>query len=256
MYKIALAWIAAALVFSSPVQAADTDKPTIVLVHGAFADGGSWNGVIKSLTKDGFRTVAVANPLRGVKSDAGYLSSIIDSIKTPVVLVGHSYGGSVISAAAAGHTNVKSLVFVSAFAPDTGESAATLSGKYPGSSLASALAEPVGLAGGGSDLYIDQKKFHQQFAHDVSRNEAALMAATQRPVTNAALDEPSGEPAWKTIPSWFIYGSGDKNIPPASMKFMADRAGSKQTVVIPDASHVVMVSHPKAVADLIKKAAK
>ncbi len=121
MYKIALAWIAAALVFSSPVQAADTTKPTIVLVHGAFADGGSWNGVIKSLTKDGFRTVAVANPLRGVKSDAGYLFSIIDSIKTPVVLVGHSYGGSVISVAAAGHTNVKSLVFVSAFAPDTGE---------------------------------------------------------------------------------------------------------------------------------------
>lgn len=256
MYSFVFGSLIAAMAFATPVFAASADKPTIVLVHGAFADGSSWNGVIRLLEKDGYRTVAVANPLRSVKSDAEYVASIVSSIQAPVVLVGHSYGGSVISAAALGKQNVKSLVYVSAFAPDSSESAVSLSGKFPGSTLASALAQPVNIPNGGPDLYIDQEKFHQQFAHDVPADTAALMAATQRPVAKGALDETAETTAWKTIPSWFIYGGGDKNIPPESMKFMADRAKSKKTVVISGASHVVMASHPQAVADIIKKASE
>ncbi|MGE7370365.1 alpha/beta fold hydrolase [Neorhizobium sp. NPDC001467] len=254
MYKLALAWLAA-MMLASPLSAADAGKPTVVLVHGAFADGASWNHVLKILHDDGYQTIAVANPLRGVQSDARYVASIVDSIDTSVVLVGHSYGGSVISEAAVGKDNVKSLVFVAAFAPDKGESAAELSGKFPGGTLASALANPVTLPDGGADLYIDQKKFREQFAHDVSAEEASLMAATQRPIAKSALDEPASAAAWKSIPSWFVYGDQDKNIPPAVQKFMAERAKSKNTVVIPGASHVVMISNPKTVASLIENAA-
>jgi len=255
MYRLVFA-IIAVLTLSNTLYAQDAPKPTIVLVHGAFADGSSWNGVIEKLSKDGYRTVAAANPLRGVKTDADYIGALISSLKTPVVLVGHSYGGSVISEAAVGHDNVKSLVYVAAFAPEEGESAATLSAKFPGSTLAPTLAPPVDLAGGGSDLYIEQKAFPKQFAHDVPAKAASLMAATQRPITKAALEEVSSSGAWKTVPSWFIYGDGDKNIPPQVQKFMADRAKAKATVVIAGASHVVMVSHPKAVAELIERAAK
>lgn len=233
-----------------------SDKPTVVLVHGAFADAGSWNGVITELQKDDYTVVAVANPLRSVKTDAAYVSDILASIKTPVVLVGHSYGGSVISEAALGHDNVKALVYVSAFSPEEGETAVGLSGKFSGSTLGSALAPPVLLSTGGKDLYIQQDKFPKQFADDVPKKEAALMAAGQRPITEAALNEPETTPAWKHIPSWHIYGDEDKNIPPKAMKFMAERAKSKKTVVIDGASHVVMVSHPKEVAELIEKAAK
>ena len=255
MQKIALSWLAA-LLLASPISAAEARKPTVILVHGAFADGASWNNVLKILLNDGYPTVAVANPLRGVHSDAHYVASVIDSIETPVVLVGHSYGGSVISEAAAGKENVKSLVYVAGFAPDAGESAAALSEKFPGSTLASALTSPVTLPDGGIDLYITQEKFRQQFAHDVSAEDASLMAATQRPINKSALNEPARAAAWKAIPSWFVYGDGDKNIPPAVQKFMADRAKSRKTVVIHNASHVVMISHPKTVADLIERAAE
>src|SRR5918994_3437360 len=163
---IALAALAAASTATGSVAAQD-NKPTIVLVHGAFADSSSWNGVADLLLKDGYPVVAVANPLRGVSSDAGYVSSVVESIEGPVVLVGHSYGGAVISAAANGAENVKSLVYVAAFAPDTGESAAGLAGKFPGGTLGEALAAPVKLADGRVDLYIDQTKFHDQFAQDV-----------------------------------------------------------------------------------------
>jgi pimeloyl-ACP methyl ester carboxylesterase len=236
--------------------AAEPAKPTVVLVHGAFADSSSWNGVAGILQKDGYRVVAAANPLRSVAGDAAYVSDVVKSIEGPVVLVGHSYGGSVITAAANGRDNVKSLVYVAAFAPDEGETAAELAGKFPGGTLGSALAAPVKLADGGVDLYIDQAKFHEQFAHDVPADEAALMAVGQRPVTEAALNEKAGKPAWKSLPSWFVYGSADKNIPAKVLGFMAERAGSKHTVVVDGASHVVMVSQPQAVADLIEEAAQ
>ncbi|UVL92112.1 alpha/beta hydrolase [Pseudomonas siliginis] len=235
--------------FAAPV------KPTVVLVHGAFADSSSWNGVVKILEKDGYPVIAAANPLRSVKGDAQSVADVLASVKTPVVLVGHSYGGPVISEAAYGNANVKALVYVAAFAPEKGETAAELSGRFPGSTLGPTLSAPVELADGGKDLYIQQDKFHEQFAADVSPADAKLMAATQRPVTVAALNEAATEPAWKTVPSYFVYGDQDKNIPAQALAFMAERAHSKQTVVVKGASHVVMVSNPKAVASLIETAA-
>ena len=252
--KILLAALAIASAFFGNAYA-QANKPAIVLVHGAFADSSSWNGVVKILEKDGYPVVAVANPLRGVKNDAGYVADILGSIKSPVVLVGHSYGGSVISEAADGHANVKALVYVAAFAPDAGETAAQLAGKFPGSSLGPTLAPPVTLSSGGKDLYIQQDKFHEQFAADVPKAEARLMAAAQRPIEEAALNEVQTGAAWKKVPSWFIYGDGDKNIPAEALAFMAARAHSQGTVVIKGASHVVMVSHPEPVARLIEKAA-
>lgn len=159
--------ITTALATTCLAHAADV-KPTVVLVHGAFADSSSWNGVVKILEKDGYPVIAAANPLRGVASDAQSVASIVKSVKTPVVLVGHSYGGAVISDAAYGSQNVKALVYVAAFTPEKGETAAELSGRFPGGTLASALAAPVDLADGGKDLYIQQDKFHDQFAADVS----------------------------------------------------------------------------------------
>lgn len=230
-------------------------KPTIVLVHGAFADASSWNGVIPLLQAQGYPVVAAANPLRSLQGDAAEVSALVKSIPGPVVLVGHSYGGSVITNAAEGNPNVKALVYVAGFAPETGETALQLSGQFPGSTLAQALAPPVALAGGGNDVYIDQAKFREQFAADVPEAQAKLMAAGQRPVTQAALGEASANAAWKTIPSWFVYGSADKNIPAAAQAFMADRAKSKETVVVDGASHVVMISHPDQVAGVIQNAA-
>jgi pimeloyl-ACP methyl ester carboxylesterase len=256
MSKLASIAVLAGALLSGTAHAQEPEKPTIVLVHGAFADSSGWNGVTERLVRDGYTVVAAANPLRGVKADADYVSRLVASIDTPVVLVGHSYGGAVISGAAQGQRNVKALVCVAAFAPDRGEATGELAGKFPGGTLGTALAAPVKLSGGGVDLYIDQSKFHAQFAHDVPADQAALMAAGQRPIAEAALTEPAGEPAWKTLPSWFIYGSGDRNIPAAGLAFMAERAGSKTTVVIDDASHVVMISNPQAVADVIKRAAE
>lgn len=230
-------------------------KPTIVLVHGAFADSSSWNGVIKILERDGYTVIAAANPLRSVRSDADSVAALLKTIDGPVVLVGHSYGGSVISEAAEGAANVKALVYVSAFAPDEGESALGLTGKFPGSTLPPTLAPPVKLSGGGNDLYILQAKFHDQFAADVPDADAKLMAAGQRPIADTALGEASTAPAWKHVPTWFIYGDADKNIPPVALKFMADRAKSRGTMVVKGASHVVMVSHAPAVAGMIEKAA-
>ncbi|GLQ89779.1 alpha/beta fold hydrolase [Dyella flagellata] len=248
--------LAAAMLVGANASAQEPmHKPTIVLVHGAFADASSWNGVVKILRKDGYFVIAAANPLRGVKSDGTYIASLVADLKQPVVLVGHSYGGDVITEAANGQSNVKALVYVSAFAPDSGETVAELAGKFPGSTLGQALAPPAELADGGKDLYILQDKFPAQFAADVPLAQAALMAATQRPLAQSALNEKSGDAAWKTIPSWFIYGDADKNIPPQVMAFMAERASAKDVVVVKGASHVVMVSHPDAVARLIEKAA-
>lgn len=255
MLKLA-ATVVIATALLSDTAIAQPVKPTIVLVHGAFADSSSWNGVIINLQKDGYKTVAVANPLRSVSNDARLVSDVVGSIDGPVVLVGHSYGGQIISNAANGHNNVRSLVYVAAFAPDSGESASDLAGKFPGGTLGEALAAPVKLTDGGVDLYIDQTKFRNQFAHDVAPEASALMAVGQRPITEAALTDKSGEPAWKTLPSYFVYGDSDKNIPAKALAFMAERAGSRRTVVVEGASHVVMVSHSKVVTDLIEEATK
>jgi pimeloyl-ACP methyl ester carboxylesterase len=229
---------------------------TVVLVHGAFADSTSWHGVVPRLQASGLRVVSVANPLRTLRGDADYLGQLVDSMAGPVVLVGHSYGGAVITNAATGRKNVKALVYVAAFVPDAGETALELAGRFPGGTLGEALDQPVMLGDGGKDLYIQQTRFHEQFAADVPKAAAALMAATQRPIAEAALTQASGEPAWKHIPSWSIYGTADRNIPPAAMRFMSERAGARKVVEVQDASHVVMVSHAVEVAELIVAAAR
>ncbi|MCG7206664.1 alpha/beta fold hydrolase [Streptomyces arenae] len=232
-------------------------KPTIVLVHGAFADASSWNGVVDKLLAHDYPVIAVANPLRGLTTDADYVRQIVTSVGGPVVLVGHSYGGSVISNAAKGLPEVKALVFVAAFLPEEGESAVTLSGKFPGSTLGDTLRPvPVTLSDGGQvmDLYIEQAKFHQQFAADVPEETTAVMAATQRPVADAALAEGASAPAWRDIPSWVLVADEDRNIPPQVQAYMAERAGA--SVMKVSASHAVSVSRPGDVARLINEAAQ
>lgn len=231
-------------------------KPTVVLVHGAFAESSSWDGVAAKLIKDGYPVVAIANPLRGLKFDSEYVSTVLKSIQGPIVLVGHSYGGSVITDVAVKGSNVKSLVFVAGLAPDNGESAASLGKQFPTGTLGEALAPPVVQPDGKHDLYIVSTKFWKQFAGDVSESKAALMSATQRPVTAEALNDPSGDPSWKELPSHFIYGTADKNIPADLHAFMAKRANAKDTVAVRDASHVVMITHPDLVSEMIERAAE
>jgi pimeloyl-ACP methyl ester carboxylesterase len=246
-------WMATAVLLGalgmadSATSAPATRATTIVLVHGAFAGSSSWNAVIAELETDGYPVVAAANPLRSLKGDADYVSRIVGSIPGPVVLVGHSYGGEVISVAAHDAPNVKALVFVAGLAPDSGESAASLGARFPTGTLGQALAPPVPQADGAQDLYIQQDKYWTQFAADVPEGDAQEMAATQRPVTAGALNEAAGPPAWKALPSWFIYGSLDKNIPSALHAYMAKRAAAVETVEVPGASHVVMISHPHEV---------
>jgi pimeloyl-ACP methyl ester carboxylesterase len=239
-------------------SAARTTTPgdtTIILVHGAFAESASWDGVITDLTSHGYKVVAAAIPMRGLGTDAADVSSLVKSIHGRVVLVGHSYGGAVISVAGTANSNVAALVYVAGLATDAGESASDLTKRFPGSTLGAALAPPVILADGSKDLYIQQSKYNAQFAADVPAWKATQMAATQRPIAAAALTEPAGPPAWKNVPSWFIYGSADKNIPPAVQPFMAARAGAEKVVEVKGASHSVMVSHPHEVAALIEQAA-
>ena len=228
---------------------------TVVLVHGAFADSSSWNGVISRLLAHGYPVVAAANPLRGLKADAEYVAGVLKSVPGPIVLVGHSYGGAVITNAATGNGDVVALVYVAAFAPDEGEAVGGLVDRFPGSTLGPTLSPPVALPDGGSEVSIQQDKFWTQFAADVPQADAKLAAATQRPVSLAAFTDVSGAPAWKTIPSRSIYGDQDKNIPPALLSFMAQRAGSRETVEIKGASHVVMISHPDEVAEMIHQSA-
>ncbi|WP_406425672.1 alpha/beta fold hydrolase [Streptomyces sp. NBC_01589] len=264
MTVLAAATVAAGLLVTT-VAPASADKggtgrapkPTVVLVHGAFADSTSWNGVIDRLRNDGYPVVAVANPLRSLSGDAAYLEDVLAGIDGPVVLAGHSYGGSVISNAATGNEKVKALVYLAAFLPEKGESAVDLSGRFPGSTLGEALRPvPVTNADGsqGTDLYIQNDKFRHQFAADVPRNKTDLMAVTQRPVTEAALGEGAAEPGWKTIPSWVLVATQDRNIPAATQEFMAERAGARTTEV--RASHAVSVSQPGKVASVIEDAAR
>jgi pimeloyl-ACP methyl ester carboxylesterase len=247
--------LASAVGGAAPGADAAPAKPTVVLVHGAFAQSAIWDGVIANLEKDGYPAIAAPNNLRGVASDAAAVSALVRSIRGPVILVGHSYGGSVISAAAGDAPNVRALVFVAAFAPEVGETSGGLNAKFPGSTLGPALAPPVVLPDGAQDLYVRRERFPAQFAADVPLAKARLMAAEQRPVAAAAFDEKIRVAAWKTLPSWSIYGTKDLDIAPATLKFMAARARSRKTVVIPGASHLPMVSHPREVAALIEAAA-
>ena len=251
---IALASAPTALL-AQPGEREASPKPTIVLVHGAFAGSSSWNGVVAKLTKDGYPVIAAANPLRSVKGDAAYVADLVQSLPGPVVLVGHSYGGEVISVAAAGKANVKALVFVAGYAPEVGESAASLSERFPTGTLGQTLAPPIDLSDGSKDLYIDQPRYWKQFAADVPEADAIGMAATQRPVTQTALAEPVAALSWRSVPSWFMWGSLDRNIPAALHAFMAKRAKAREAIEVPGASHVVMVSHANAVAALIERAA-
>ncbi|TYB50087.1 alpha/beta hydrolase [Nonomuraea sp. PA05] len=247
-----------ALVIAGPAQAADGPaKPTVVLEHGAFADASSWNGVIEKLRKDGYPVVAAANPLRGPANDAAALRSVLDHVKGPKILVGHSYGGSVISVAGAGDPEVKALVYVAAFLPAKGETALELTNKFPGSTLPDALdPAPFTLPGSGTgtDLYIKADKFRHQFAADVPAREAALMAATQRPIAQSALEEKTEAAAWQDKPSWDVITTQDLNIPAEVQRYMAKRAHAHVTEV--RASHSVAVSHPGTVAAVIEQAAR
>ncbi len=235
-------------------------KPTVVLVHGAWADGSSWNGVTARLQRAGYPVAVVANPLRGLSIDANYIRDYLSTVTGPIVLVGHSYGGAVITNAATGVANVVALVYVDAFAPDQGETVLGLAGALPGSSLAAADPTTVfkfvpypNAPAGDVDLYVLPSVFVAAFANDLPARTGALLAASQRAFAFSAGNEPSGVPAWKTIPSWYLLGTADKVIPPAEQRVMATRAHAH--VVEISASHLAMVSHPDTVTDLIELAA-
>jgi len=230
--------------------------PTIVLVHGAFAESASWDGVIDRLLAAGHPVIAAPNPLRSVAADAAAVSDVVRSIEGPVVLAAHSYGGAVISNVDPDAGDIAGLVYLNGFAPDAGESCFALAGKFPGSMLGEATLRPVPRSDGTTDLFITLDSFHDVFCQDVSDQQAARMAATQRPATQEALVEPSGErPLWKELPSWFLIGEGDRVIPPALQHYMAERAGAQRVTEIPGASHAALVSHPSETAHLILEAA-
>ncbi|MFC8391386.1 alpha/beta fold hydrolase [Streptomyces sp. NPDC057238] len=238
-------------------------KPTVVLVHGAWADDSGWDEVIRSLRAEGYPVVATANPLRGLTGDSAYLAARLKTIEGPVVLVGHSYGGAVITNAAAGNPDVKSLVYIAAFAPDKGETALELAAKHPGSHLTddpdaplpTALAA-VPLGGGPADVdtYIKPDKFSDVFLSDrLEAGRAAVLAARQRPAHVATSAEVTRAVAWKTIPSWYLVATDDRTIGTDNLRFMAERAGS--TTVEVDAPHAVLETDPDDVTDLILRAA-
>jgi pimeloyl-ACP methyl ester carboxylesterase len=227
---------------------------TVVLVHGAFADSSSWNGVIERLQAKGVPVVAAANPLRGISIDSAYVASLFAQIPGPVLAVGHSYGGAVISNAATGAQNVLGLVYVAAFAPDEGELLGEVEAGSKDSVLNSALVArqyPTG-SGTGTEFIIDPAKARDAFASDVSDLEAALIGVIQRPVSELAFGEPSGPPAWKRLPSWAVVATGDKAAGTDVVRSHAERAGAQITEV--DGSHVIMVSQPDAVTQVIEAA--
>jgi pimeloyl-ACP methyl ester carboxylesterase len=229
-------------------------QPTVVLVHGAFADASSWNGVIERLQQQGCTVVAPANPLRGVATDSAYLASVVNQLDGPVLLVGHSYGGAVITNAAA--TGVVGLVFVAAFAPDEGERLGDVEASSKDSVLNSALVQRQYPTGQGTEtateFAIDPALFREAFAADLPTEQTAVMAATQRPVAASAFTDVSGPPAWKTLPSWAVVATGDKAAGSDVVRSMAQRAGADILEV--EGSHVIMISQPQVVADLILKA--
>jgi pimeloyl-ACP methyl ester carboxylesterase len=233
-------------------------KPTIVLVHGAFADGSSWDGVIERLQRDGYWVEAPAIALRGVGVDSAYLASVVNQVDGPVLLVGHSYGGALISNAANEVDNVVGLVFVAAFAPDTDEVLGDVAAESKDSVLMTAQVQRTYPAGENGEtapeFSIDPGKLREVFAADLPEERTAVMAATQRPVAAAAFSDRSGPPAWKSLPSWAVVATADKAAGTDLVRSMANRAGAEVTEI--ESSHVVMMSHPQAVTDVIVKAAR
>ncbi|MFG2949802.1 alpha/beta fold hydrolase [Streptomyces adustus] len=233
-------------------------KPTIVLVHGGYADSSCWHGVIQELQKKGYTTIAGSNPLRGIPTDAPYIASLLDSISGPVVLVAHSMGGTVITNAAAGKKNVKALVYIAAFVPDVGETQGELIGKFPGSevlpvSVPVAYTRPDGTTG--TDLYLS-KDGQAAFAADIPTAAFRLLQATQRPFDADSFTYPTRAAAWRTIPSWGLVAGKDKAIPPAAERWMYSRADFRKVVEVPTSSHVAMISHPDITTRLIEDAAQ
>src|SRR5918993_5937888 len=231
----------------------DGSRPTVVLVHGAFADASGWNGMIERLQAEGVQVMAPANPLRGISIDSAYIASLLDQIPGPVLAVGHSYGGAVITNAAARASNVVGLVYVAAFAPEEGETLGGIEQDSKDSVLTSALVQlqypTVQGAETAVEFAIDPEKFHDAFAADLPAEQTAVMAATQRPVAALPFEEPTGVPAWKKLPSWAVVASGDKVIGTDAVRSMAERAGATITDV--EGSHVIMMSQPQVVVDVI-----
>jgi pimeloyl-ACP methyl ester carboxylesterase len=240
-----------------PQATTDPAPLTVVLVHGAFADASSWNGVVERLQAAGMQVTAPTNPLRGISTDSAYIASVLNQIPGTVLAVGHSYGGAVISNAATDAANVVGLVFVAAFAPDEGERLGEVESGSKDSVLMSALVPLQYPIGDGPEtaveFAIDPAKFHDAFAADLPPAQTAVMAATQRPAAESAFSEPSGRPAWKSLPAWAVVATGDKAAGTDVVRSMAERAGARITEA--EGSHVIMVSQPAAVAEVIMTAA-
>jgi pimeloyl-ACP methyl ester carboxylesterase len=236
----------------------DGSRPTVVLVHGAFADASGWNGVIERLQAEGVQATAPANPLRGITIDSAYIASFLEQVPGPVLAVGHSYGGAVITNAATNADNVVGLVYVAAFAPDEGETLAGIEQGSKDSVLNTALMPLQYPTGGGEqtavEFAIDPAKFHDAFAADLPAEQTAVMAATQRPVAELAFSEPTGAPGWKALPSWAVVPTGDKAAGSDVVRSMAERA--EATITEAEGSHVIMMSQPQEVADAILRALK
>ena len=228
-------------------------KPTLVFVHGAFSDGASWNAAVEHLG-DHCSYRIFANPLRGVAGDGAALAALLQSIDGPIILIGHSYGGALLTEVGCATEAVKALVFVAAVAPEEGESFGELAARFPGSNLAEAL-KPAGPPGGGADLYVPEESYGPVLAGDLSRADALALARRQRPARQATLSDPVGQPAWRTLPCWFIYGDADRSLPPALHQFMAHRAGAAGVEVIAGGSHSLHVSHPRQVLRFVEHAA-
>jgi pimeloyl-ACP methyl ester carboxylesterase len=233
--------------------------PTVVLVHGAFADASGWSGVVRRLQARGYPVIAPPNPLRGVASDAAYMRSFLSTIEGPIVLVGHSYGGVVITNAATGNPNVRALVYVAAFAPDEGETPGGLGAMIPGGQIGPPTLDlrPYPTPGGGTALEgtIKTSVFHRIFAADLPRRVTRVMAVEQRPAAVSTLSEPTGVPAWRSIPSWYIVPGRDLAIGTKLERFMANRMHAATTVA-KRASHVVMMSRPGLTTRVILDAVK
>jgi pimeloyl-ACP methyl ester carboxylesterase len=239
---------------ATPVASPATATPTVVLVHGAFADGSSWAGVVAALAGQGLSVVAPPNPLRGIAADAAYVASFVKQIDGRVLLVGHSYGGAVTTNAASQANNVVGLVYVDAFIPDQGETLQAIAGRATDSQILPAL-RPLRYPSGdpakpGTEFVIDRAAFHAVFCADVPEGQAAVLAATQRPLSQIAFGEPTRDPAWKKLPAWAVFGTADQVIGVTGLRAMAQRAKAS-TVEVAGGSHVVMVSQPAKVADVI-----
>jgi pimeloyl-ACP methyl ester carboxylesterase len=231
-------------------------KPTVVLVHGAFAESASWDGVIDPLVDAGHPVIAAPNPLRSLAADAATVADVVRAVDGPVVLAAHSYGGAVMSNVPVDAGEIVGLVYVNGLAPEPGEHAFQLAGMFPGSMLGPETSRAVPRSDGTTDLYVAPDSFNEVFCQDVPAPQAARMAITQRPATQEALTEPSGDqPLWKDVPSWFLIGEEDHVLPAALHRYMAERARAHRTLEIPGASHAITVSHPDATAKLIIEAA-